>query len=363
MAPKALSKKPAAAKAGAKKVVKAGAKKAFVTPRKRPAAADMEDASMSPIARETAVELDGKVITITEKDRREFNAAKGTADPTILEDIRNKTELGYGQGKRLQLNKRVAAWKLNGWDHPLFKEVIKYAETMSTKHRKHGMGFVRAKKHFGGAQGLKEAIDSKECVIKKIDGKEWYFDSSIIADWSKELGGNKQLEVGGSIELDNLGLASMQKFLGDATAGFDLGMDVELSDDTMRKLDDDVRNGPGQRRSTAEDDDAEKKDFDSAVDRARNALKNLQGLRNKITELEGDANSGSAVRKSNIKKTIDRGKEIDTLIQQYQDLVKTKSLPGLRKTTADDIRKKIATDSKIGNTIVAMIRAVNELGD
>eukprot|EP00959_Pyramimonas_sp_CCMP1952_P197461 4129684-Pyramimonas_sp.AAC.1 len=131
----------------------------------------------------------------------------------------------------------------------------------------------------------------------------------------------------------------------------------------MKRLDDDASRAPGPARKREEEDEADKKDFDSAVDRARNALKNLQGLRNKINELEGEANTGSAVRKSNIKKTVEKGKEIDELIKFYQDLVKTKALPGLRKTTAEDIRKKITADSKVGNTVVAMIRAVSELGD
>ena len=365
MAPKMAPKRRPAAAAKVMKVMKAAKPKVddkFTTPvSKKPARAAPD--SESPLKRATDVEIDGQVVTISQNDRTNFQRAKALAHPNILEDIRNKTELGYGQGKQLQLNKRIAAWKLNGWDHPLFKEVIKYTESMVSKQRKLGMGFVKAKQHYGGAVALKEAIDSKECIIKKIDGKDWYFDSSIMADLTKELKGDKELNVGGTIELDSLGLASMQRFLGDAVAGFDLGADVEIGDDVMKRLEDDAARGAGPQRRRDEDDEAEKREYDQAVDRARNALKNLQGLRNKITELEGEANSGSAVRKSNIKKTIEKGKEVDDLIKEYQDLVRTKALPGLRKTTAEDIRKKITLDSKIGNTIVAMIRAVNELGD
>ncbi|CAK0905824.1 unnamed protein product [Prorocentrum cordatum] len=347
MAPKMELRRPAAAKvkpaAKAMKATKPKAEDKFATPAgRRPACASPN--SSSPASRSTDVEIDGQIVAITQKDRNQFNAAKANAEPAVLENIRNKSELGYGQGKQLQLNKRIAALEA--------ERVIKYSESMVAKQRKIGMGFVKAKQYFGGASALKEAIDSKECVVKKIDGREWYFDSSTL-----------QLHVSGNIELDQLGLASMQKFLGDATAGFDRGADVEVSDDMMKRLEDDVSRGRGPARRNVDDDEAETEDFDSAVDRARNALKNLQGLRNKITELEGEANSGSTVRKSNIKKTIEKGKEIDELVKFYQDLVRTKALPGLRKTTAEDIRKRTTQDSKVGNTIVAMIRAVNELGD
>ncbi|CAK0899767.1 unnamed protein product [Prorocentrum cordatum] len=296
--------------------------------------------------RPTDVEVDGQIVQITPSDHKAFLQEKSSEDPAILEDARAKADLGYGKGKQLQLNKRIAAWKLNGWDHPMFKEVIKYSESMPTKQRKVGMGYVKAKQYWGGPTALKEAIESKECVFKKIDGRDWHFDSAILADLTKELKGDKEL----------------QRFTGDAIAGFYLGGDAELSDDMMRGLDDDARRSQ-QRNRNPDDDDAEKRDFDAAVDRARNALKNTQGLRNKSTELEGDANAGSAARKSNVKKTIEKGKEIDELIKGYQDLARTKALPGLRKTTAECNRKKFRADSKIGNKIVAMILAVQELGD
>ncbi|CAK0875145.1 unnamed protein product, partial [Prorocentrum cordatum] len=266
--------------------------------------------SASPMSRSTDVEIEGQNATITQKDCAQFNAAKSTAEPAILEDTRAKTDLGHGRGQQLQLYKKTAAWKLNG-----------------------------AKQHRGGG-GAEGSHREQGAIVKIIDGKDLYFDSSIIADLTKELKGGKQVNAGGAIELDNLGLAPMQMFVGDASAGFDLGR--------------------------ADDDEAERKDFDAAADRARDALMKLRGLRNKITHPVGETNAGSEVRKGKIKKTVGKGKQIDELIKGYHDLVKTKSPPlppGLCKTTAENISEKITVDSKVGHAVVAMIRPDNELGD
>ena len=122
--------------------------------------------------------------------------------------------IGYGKGKMKALNVRIATWKLNGWDHALFKDTIKYREEKKKTERHVGMGFVRAKKHFGGAAGLKEALESGECVVRKKGGKDMYYDSEHVVESTSNLVGERSLAVGHLTKLDASFLQTMESNIG-----------------------------------------------------------------------------------------------------------------------------------------------------
>ena len=192
-------------------------------------------------------------------------------------------------------------------------------------------------------------------------GMDLYYGCVHVVENTSNLTGDRSLAVDHLTKLDASFLQTMESNIGNLEGGFDLGHPLQLENiDRMADLKD-AADSSGQGVGTPNRDD--EKEFAAALERARCALKNLQTLRNSLTELEGDV-SGSPTKKANIKKTVAKKPMLDELIRKYEGLLKYKrfeSMPGA--TTVSNVRDEIAKDGKAANTVNVMIRAISVLDE
>ena len=116
-----------------------GAKKAM----KRPAAAMDDELTME---RDGTLSLEEMSRKLTQNDRAKFNAALAKEDTTTNPGAKaasiemNKIEkLGFCQGKRSQANKIIAAWKMNGFEHAHFHQLIEAQRQTKATERQEGV--------------------------------------------------------------------------------------------------------------------------------------------------------------------------------------------------------------------------------
>jgi hypothetical protein len=132
---------------------------------KRPAAPDTnalhEDDNMSGAVNEDEEStLDARAKAVTASDRACFQRAltSNEVPMAILENWKQIGQLGYGVGKEQQKKLQIAAWRLQGWSHPMFKEVIEVQDGRKLQKTDRLLPWARWVVKFGGETPALKAL-------------------------------------------------------------------------------------------------------------------------------------------------------------------------------------------------------------
>eukprot|EP00959_Pyramimonas_sp_CCMP1952_P357336 7482433-Pyramimonas_sp.AAC.1 len=97
-------------------------------------------------------EAEALATKLTRQQRSDFQKALSKDDipQAIRDDLKAIDARGYGLNKRDAKNLKIAAWVIAGWAHPVYKAVIKIAETKEKKEKATSVGWIRMCAIMGG---------------------------------------------------------------------------------------------------------------------------------------------------------------------------------------------------------------------
>jgi hypothetical protein len=88
----------------------------------------------------------------------------GDVPAAVVDRWKNLGELGYGQGKEAQKRLTIAAWRLGGWEHPQFQEVIAVDDRKQLTMLEKLLPWSRCLVKFGGEAAALQALRDEDLI-------------------------------------------------------------------------------------------------------------------------------------------------------------------------------------------------------